>query len=86
MSDFEIHFLCDGEGCDHWFHPLSGDMRYHYEECCPKCGQEGIRHYYNRNTTKVVRRWVSTSVWYKPWTRDSGYWEYREGYKPKESE
>lgn len=63
-------------GCG-WHHEVAfADMyflRVHYS-VCPRCGRE-----VDRDLGWIVRtmRWVSTSVWYRPSTWTTGWWEYQ---------
>lgn len=52
-----------------------------YAHFCPLCLQEG-----NRYTLELEYvQWRSTTVWYKPWTWNSGYWVDMRGRKYKET-
>lgn len=58
------HELNRCEDCGHLFE---------YGLVCPECGKE--RDVLQGATASA--RWVSTSVWWKPWTWGSGRWETR---------
>jgi hypothetical protein len=43
---------------------------YHIQDwICPKCGARGSK------AVRTICRWVSTSIWFLPWTWGRGHWE-----------
>lgn len=47
---------------------------------CPMCNDDKhtkINNFLN-GWVKETKRWVSTYVWFKPWTWGNGYWEKKE--------
>ena len=46
------------------------DLKNLIIDICPRCGDSK-----NLNFIPTVMRWVDTSVWWKPWTWNKGYWE-----------
>ena len=43
---------------------------YHIQDwICPKCGVRGSK------AVGTICRWVSTSIWFLPWTWGRGHWE-----------
>lgn len=64
-SNWQTYNVC--KNCGHTVLP------YDFIELlnCPMCGNKDSLN----GWTKECRRWVSKSVWYKPWTWGNGFWE-----------
>ena len=67
-TKFEVRFKCR---CGERHQTLTGSTIKSIlkDYTCGKCGSNGL------DWEQVTERWVKTSVWYKPSTWDSGYWE-----------
>lgn len=77
-SDWEVRAVCK---CGYHTYAPFGKLFHAVTNCCPKCGAvkpDGMHFDFTNNWELKTMRFISTCVWWKPSTWNSGYWETKE--------